>query len=226
MKDAAVGDLAGRFVLWGSAGHAKVLADVIGFHHGRVVALFDNNRQARSCLRDVPLYFGMEGLDAWLKTQSSKEGLCAGVAIGGARGRDRLAIVQSLLDAGLRVPVLVHPSASVSLTAQVGEASHVLANAVVAADVVMGKACIVNNTANVDHECMLGDGVHMAPGAVLCGCVTVGENTMIGANAVVLPRLRIGRNVVVGAGAVVTRDVPDDSVVVGNPARLLGAKND
>jgi acetyltransferase-like isoleucine patch superfamily enzyme len=42
---------------------------------------------------------------------------------------------------------------------------------------------------------------------------------MIGAGAVLLPRLRIGENSVIGAGAVVTRDVPAGSVVVGNPAR-------
>jgi sugar O-acyltransferase (sialic acid O-acetyltransferase NeuD family) len=224
LKEAAVGDLARRFVLWGSAGHAKVLADVIRIHQGQVVALFDNNPEALSCLRDVPVYCGAAGLDGWLKAQDSVENLSAGVAIGGARGRDRLAIAQSLQEAGLPLPVLVHPSASISPTAQIGVGSHVLANAVVAADVVIGQMCIVNNSANVDHECVLGDGVHMAPGAVLCGCITVGENTMIGANAVVLPRLRIGKNVVVGAGAVVTRDVPDDSVVVGNPARLLGVK--
>ena len=43
---------------------------------------------------------------------------------------------------------------------------------------------------------------------------------MIGAGAVVLPNLRIGRDAVVGAGAVVTRDVPDNAVVYGNPARV------
>lgn len=215
-----------RFVLWGSAGHAKVLADVIAQRPGQVVALFDNGPLAVSCLTDVPLYRGLAGLDDWLKTQDSAAVFNAGIAIGGARGRDRNLIALSLQDAGLQLPVLTHTSASVSRTAQIGLGSQVLANAVVAADVVMGRVCIVNNNANVDHECQLGDGVHIAPGAVLCGCVIVGENTMVGANAVVLPRLRIGRNVVVGAGAVVTRDVPDDSVVVGNPARLLGAKND
>lgn len=219
-------ELTDRFVLWGSAGHAKVLADVIALRQGQVMALFDNNRDALSCLQDVPLYCGLAGLDEWLKTQIHVEAVKAGIAIGGARGRDRMAIARLLLDAGLQLPVLTHPSASVSRRAQIGLGSQVLANAVVAADVVMGQVCIVNNNANVDHECQLGDGVHIAPGAVLCGCVNVGENAMVGANAVVLPRLRIGQNVVVGAGAVVTCDVPDDAVVVGNPARILGAKND
>jgi sugar O-acyltransferase (sialic acid O-acetyltransferase NeuD family) len=215
-----------RFVIWGSAGHAKVLTDVIELGQGQVVALIDNNPAAVSCLKDVPLYYGLIGLKDWLKEQTSLDKLCGAIAIGGARGWDRITIAQSLVDATLQLPVLVHPKSSVSRSASMGLGSQVLANAAVAADVVMGMVCIVNNSANVDHECVLGNGVHIAPGAVLCGCVSIGDNTMVGANAVVLPRVRIGKNVLVGAGAVVTRDVPDDSVVVGNPARFIGAKND
>lgn len=51
--------------------------------------------------------------------------------------------------------------------------------------------------------------------------VTVGHNVWIGGNAVILPGVTIGDNVVVGAGAVVTRSVPSDSLVAGNPARVL-----
>jgi sugar O-acyltransferase (sialic acid O-acetyltransferase NeuD family) len=109
----------------------------------------------------------------------------------------------------------------VSETARLAEGCQVLANAVVSADASMDCACIINNSANVDHECRLGRGVHIAPGAVLCGCVTLAENTMIGASAVVLPGLRIGTGAIVGAGAVVTKDVPDFAVVAGNPARVI-----
>lgn len=213
-----------RFVIWGSAGHAKVLTDVIELRQGQVVALIDNDPAAMSCLKNVPLYCGLGGLKDWLKEQASPNMLCGAIAIGGARGRDRMTIAQSMLGVAIQLPALFHTQSAVSRSASIGLGSQVLANAVVAADVVMGMVCIVNNNANVDHECVLGNGVHVAPGAVLCGCVTVGDNTMVGANAVVLPRLRIGRNVVVGAGAVVTRDVPDDSVIVGNPAKFIGAK--
>lgn len=51
--------------------------------------------------------------------------------------------------------------------------------------------------------------------------VLIGEDCWIGGGAIICPGVQIGNRVVVGAGSVVTRDVPDDSVVVGNPARIL-----
>jgi len=214
------------YILWGSAGHAKVLADIISLRGSRVVALFDNNPEAISCLNGIPLYYGEAGFYEWLEKQKSLQSVGACLAIGGVRGQDRLKLARQLQNSGLSLPTLIHPSASVSSTAQIAEGCQILANAVVAADVSMGKVCIINNSANVDHECRFGSGVHVAPGAVLCGCVTVLDNAMIGAGAVVLPRLRIGRGAVVGAGAVVTRNVPDGLVVAGNPAKIIRNEND
>jgi len=88
----------------------------------------------------------------------------------------------------------------------------------------MGDACIVNSGAIVEHECRLGHGVHVAPGAVLTGCVTVEDHAFVGAGAVVLPRLRIGRGAVVGAGAVVIEDVASGTVVAGVPAKPSAAR--
>jgi acetyltransferase-like isoleucine patch superfamily enzyme len=79
---------------------------------------------------------------------------------------------------------------------------------------------IINTAATVEHESVLGDGVHVAPGATVAGCVTVGSYSMIGVGAVVLPRVVIGSNTIIGAGAVVTRDIPDRKVAYGNPARI------
>jgi sugar O-acyltransferase (sialic acid O-acetyltransferase NeuD family) len=200
------------------------LADIIRLDRARVVALVDNNPEARSCLSNVPIYHGAAGLQEWLDGQKSLNGVGAAIAIGGARGEDRQQLARMLQAAGFSLPSIIHPSAAVSESVRLGEGCQILANAVVAADVSMEGVCIVNNSANVDHECQLGSGVHIGPGAVLCGCVTVADNAMIGAGAVVLPRLRIGSGAVVGAGAVVTRNVPDDAVVSGNPAKLRSAR--
>jgi sugar O-acyltransferase (sialic acid O-acetyltransferase NeuD family) len=212
---------AGGFVIWGSSGHGKVIADVLTFRGERLVATVDNDPHALTIVPGVPLLHGEAGLRAWLATPEGMQARRAAVAIGGSRGDDRREIAALLRALGLGLPAVVHPTASVSPSATVADASHVLANAVVAAGARIAASCIVNNGAVVDHECTLSAGVHVAPGAVLCGCVTVGEDAMIGAGATVLPRIRVGRGATVGAGATVTRDVPEGCTVVGSPARTV-----
>jgi acetyltransferase-like isoleucine patch superfamily enzyme len=83
----------------------------------------------------------------------------------------------------------------------------------------IGNGVICNTSSVVEHECFLGNFSHLAPGAILCGNVQVGENSFIGAGSVVRPGIRIGRNVIIGAGSVVVKDIPDFGKVAGNPAR-------
>lgn len=206
------------YALWGNAGHARVLAALVAMSGGRVVALFDRE-PGPSVLPGVPVFIGEAGFERWASDLRDPGAVVGLAAIGGARGRDRLAIHDRFRRRGLAEGVLVHPQASVCATATIGCGTQVLAQAVVAAGARLGAACIVNHRASVDHECVLGDGVHIAPGATLCGCVQVGDGVMVGAGAVVLPRLRLGADCIVGAGAVVTRDVPAGTTVVGNPAR-------
>ncbi len=52
-------------------------------------------------------------------------------------------------------------------------------------------------------------------------CPTIGDNVTIGANSVIIGNITIGNNVVIGAGSVVVKDIPSNSVVAGNPARIL-----
>lgn len=206
------------YILWGSAGHAKVLNEAIRSLGGKVVALFDNRPKASSALKGAPLIGGTAEFAAWAAGIPDYRELYGLVAIGGARGRDRLAMQKLLVQHGVRVEALLHPLAFVASDAEIGSGTQVLAMAVVAAESRVGAGCIVNHRASVDHECLIADGVHVAPGATLCGCVTVDANTMIGAGAIILPRLHIGRDVIVGAGAVVTKDVSDGLIVAGNPA--------
>jgi sugar O-acyltransferase (sialic acid O-acetyltransferase NeuD family) len=211
-----------EFVLWGSAGHAKVMAEAISMIGGQVIALFDNNHDVLSVLPGVPVFKGKNGFLSWIESQGNKKHQVSGLAaIGGGRGFDRLKIQSLFQEYGLLVPVLRHPAATVSPSVFLGAGTQVLALSNIAAGSTLGDACIVNHKASVDHECRLGNGVHVGPGATLCGCVLVADNVFIGAGAIVLPRISIGENSVIGAGAVVTKDVSPNTTLIGNPAKPI-----
>jgi sugar O-acyltransferase (sialic acid O-acetyltransferase NeuD family) len=214
-----------RVAIWGSSGHARVLSEILAPQGYKVVAFFDNDRNAKSIMDGVPLFVGRLGLQDWLNTCSLSEGyagkISGVVAIGGSRGYDRLRIQELMKDSGLTPLKVQHQSAYVSPTSSTGEGSQILAGSVISTMSEIGKASIINTNASVDHECFVGDGVHVAPGATLCGCVTLEDFTMVGAGAVVLPRIKVGSGSIIGAGSVVTKDIPSNVVVFGNPARIV-----
>jgi acetyltransferase-like isoleucine patch superfamily enzyme len=78
----------------------------------------------------------------------------------------------------------------------------------------------LNRSSSISHDCWLGNYTSIGPGAVICGSSKIGHATFIGAGSVILPKIIVGDNCVVGAGSVVTRDVPSNSVVLGNPAQI------
>ncbi len=126
---------------------------------------------------------------------------------------------RAAIESGRPLATIVHPSAWVSPTAELGRGVFVGPNAVVHVGAHVEDGAIINSAAVVEHHCHIQAGAHVAPNATLCGCVRVGRCTLIGAGAVVLPVVTVGEEVVVGAGSVVTGDVPDGVTVVGDPAR-------
>lgn len=206
-------------ILWGASGQAVVLEEFAGQLGFKIIALFDNDPEARSPIESVPVYTGMKGFLRWLDSQQYEKPAFV-TAIGGRGGAIRQRISRELSEAGLEAVSLVHPTATLAANSQTGIGSQILMGATLAARTRIGDYCILNTRCSVDHECVLEDGVHIGPGATLAGLVSVGENAFIGAGATVLPRIRIGAGVVVGAGAVVTKDLPKGVVACGVPAKF------
>lgn len=116
--------------------------------------------------------------------------------------------------------VAEHSRAWVDSTASVGDGSVVCAGAVIQPDTMIGVHCIINTGATVDHECRIGSFCHICPGVHLGGNVTVGEGSWIGIGSQVIQGVTIGQNVLIGAGSTVIRDIPDNAVAMGSPARV------
>lgn len=119
----------------------------------------------------------------------------------------------------------IHPRAVVSPAAFVAEGAAVFAGATINPLARIGRHGVVNTGAIIEHHVIVEDFAVVSPHATLCGCAHVGESAFIGAGATILPGISIGANAVVGAGAIVLEDVPENVVVVGNPARVHERRN-
>jgi sugar O-acyltransferase (sialic acid O-acetyltransferase NeuD family) len=210
-----------EIIFWGATGQAKVMRECLQDLPLKLVAIFDNDENVISPFNDVPLYYGKKGFEEWRSGAKSNNQVGFLATIGGDRGKDRIEIQEYLQSYGLTPLVAKHRTAFVADNAKIELGSQILAMSAVCVDVEIGRGCIVNTGALVDHECSLGDGVHVCPGACLAGCVVIGRYSMIGTGAVVLPRVRIGEGATVGAGAVVREDILPYSVVAGSPARVV-----
>lgn len=189
--------------LYGASGHAKVIIDILKATGVEIEGLVDDNPDV-NVLGEYPVfhqYLNYSPIIVSIGNNSIRK-MIAG-RLSGEFGR------------------AIHPSAVVSSSAIVEDGSVIMQGAVIQADAKIGKHCIINTGASVDHECVIEDFVHVSPHATLCGNVHVGEGSWVAAGTVVLPGVKIGKWSVIGAGSVVSKNIPDGVLAVGNRCRII-----
>lgn len=145
------------------------------------------------------------------------------VAIG--NGQIRKSIVDTI--AGRAIPLEIRsPDVLIMEANEIGVGAVMCPRSMITSNAKIGDFFQCNYYSHVAHDCVIGDYVTFGPGVRCNGRVQIGDFAYIGSNVVIREGtlespLRIGRGAIVGMGAVVTKDVPDDTKVVGNPARLL-----
>ncbi len=134
--------------------------------------------------------------------------------------KTRYRVTRDVIAAGGTLANFIHPSVDLTMTS-FGVGNYVQEQVVVQAGVQVGDNCSIHMGALVGHETRIGNTVFIAHAVSISGCCAIGDGCFVGTNATILPRLSIGKWSTIGAGAVVVNDVPDYTVVVGNPAKVL-----
>lgn len=90
-----------------------------------------------------------------------------------------------------------------------------------ACDIRIGKNCLLGPKVSIFSVGHPVDAELRVQGLAIAKKITIGDNVWIGGNSVICPGVNIGNNVVVAAGAVVSKDIPDNVMVGGNPAKII-----
>ena len=141
------------------------------------------------------------------------------IAIGNSQIRHK--IQTQLIEKGLNIATLTHPSAIIAPDVTIGHGTVVMAGVVINPSAKIGKGCIINTCASIDHDCTIGDFAHISVGAHIAGTVNIGNNTWIGVGATVSNNINIVADCMVGAGAVVVEDLTKAGTYVGVPAKNI-----
>lgn len=211
-------------IVWGGTGQLIVLDEFINELGYEIKAIVDNNTTIISPIENVQICYKESGLKKIID-EYGEHPLWYVVAIGGKEGEIRCEISKSLTNYGLIPISAIHPKSYLSKTSTIGIGCQIMMRASVGARAQIGNYVLLNTGCIIDHECCLGNGVHIGPGATIAGLVNIGHFSFIGAGAVVLPRIQIGENSIIGAGSIVTKDVPDNVICFGNPAKIYKKGN-
>ena len=207
-----------KLFIWGASGHALFVLNILSYYERiEVVGVLDDisPQRAGENYHGVPVLGGCEILPS-LKGQGVVKGI---FGFGNCSARLRLA--NFLHSEGFELVSAIHPMAAVATTAAIGAGSVIGPGVVSDAGCTIEENCILNNNSCISHGTHVAAGTHICPGVTIGGDVTIGRGSWIGIGSTVIDKITIGSGSYVGAGAVVTRDIPDNVLAYGVPAKII-----
>lgn len=104
---------------------------------------------------------------------------------------------------------------------EIGFGVNIMSGTIITNDIKIYDGTLINLNCTIGHDSIIGQFCELSPGVHISGHVQIGDFTSIGTGAVIIPKIKIGKNCIIGAGSVVNRDIPDNSVAVGVPAKVI-----
>ena len=200
----SVGRLAEQIIL--DINQEKDIFNLVGY-------LDDDTARHNKIINHLPVLGGLEWLEKHPQTA---------IVPGFSKPADKALFIKRVRSiAHNPFATLIHPGAWISNRVSIGQGSIIYPGVHIDVDIKIGTFCLLNKLVSIGHDSLIGDYSTFAPGVNLGGINSVGEGVDFGINSCSIQNINIGAWSVIGAGSVVIRDVHDNTVVVGNPAREI-----
>lgn len=203
-----------KVVIIGAGGHAKVIADIIEKSGDEIAGFLDDNKKkGTTIIKEYKVLGDFNNRFPLAIANSDYEFI---IAIGDNKKREEISHSPNL-----KFYTAIHPSAQIGLDAEIQEGTVIMANACINSSAKIGKHCIINTGAIIEHDNIIEDFVHISPNVALGGTVKIGKNSHVGIGSIIKNNITICENCKIGAGAVVVKDIKEEGTYVGVPARKI-----
>jgi len=142
------------------------------------------------------------------------------IALGYKHLRIKCDITNWMISNNRQLLSFIHPTSFINSSANIEQGVIIYPMCNLDTDVLLKSGVLLNNSVIVSHGTTIGAATYISPGVIISGNVTIGEKCFIGSGTLITNNIRIGNNVVIGIGSCITKDIPDNSIGIGNPFRI------
>ena len=203
-------DIKRKLMILGCEGHSKVATDIaesVGFHN---ICYEDPYRENNTFLnRKVYKSIKENYKDYYF------------VAIGDNFLREKVSRQFSIDNKEAELLSLIHPSSIISSKCSIGIGTIIMPLCAINSYSKLGNGVIINTNSIIEHDAHLMDFSSLAPGVTIGGYVSIGKRSAVSIGASVIHNINIGNDVVVGASSLVMKDIGDNQVAYGLPAKCI-----
>ncbi len=128
----------------------------------------------------------------------------------------------------IKFPSIIHPNVIIGDRdyIKIGEGCIICAGTIITSNIEIGNNVTINLSCTIGHDTVIGDNCSFMPNVNISGEVYCSKNVYVGTGAKVINQINIGENTIVGAGAVVTKNLPSNCTAVGVPAKVIKYHNE
>ncbi|MCF2155413.1 hypothetical protein GLP11_15695 [Photobacterium carnosum] len=204
-------------ILWGAKGLAKEILATLSFDNFNIKDLIFFDNVSHEYDSYIAKNFKLIKTEDELHNYNELDII---IAVGTPKIRKKLS--EDILKLGMNECGYISNKSLVSnIDNNIDNTVTILSGCTITASVKIGKSCLINKNVTISHDAIIGNYCEISPNVNILGRVKIGDNCLIGTGAIILPDVIIGDNCIIGASAVVTKDIRDNAMVIGIPAKVV-----